>query len=298
MTNASQTALRGDCRINEPMSKHTSWAVGGIADRFYRPADLDDFAEFLGQLQADEPLTLIGLGSNLLVRDGGVRGTVLSLKGVLNNIQLADDSISVEAGVTCAKLAKTAAANGFANAAFLAGIPGTIGGALAMNAGAHGGEIWDYVTSVTMLNRSGELKTYGKDDFEVAYRHVAHSHCGLCFVGAELRFPRGEGAELQAEVKRFLEQRAAAQPIEKRSCGSVFTNPVGDFAARLIECSDLKGFRIGGAEVSQKHANFILNTGGATAADIEALISHVKRTVAERQGVELNTEVRMIGEVA
>lgn len=302
MMAAVKTSYCGDLRINEPMSKHTSWAVGGIAQRFYRPIDITDLQLFLSEECQNHPVHFIGLGSNLLVRDGGVKGTVISLKGVMNDFTITDNKVSVMAGVTCAKLASAAAKQGLSGATFLVGIPGTLGGALAMNAGAHGAEIWDYVERVTMLSPNGEMLDLAKSEFDIAYRHASFKGkpdlANHCFVAAELSFESGDKAALQNELKAFLTQRAEKQPVNQRSCGSVFTNPEGDFAARLIQECGLKGYQIGGAQVSEKHANFIVNTGTASAADIESLIQYLQETVAEKQGVQLSTEVRMIGEAA
>jgi len=300
------SGLRGELRRNEPMSKHTSWRVGGPAARFYIPADIADLSQFLQGLAADEPVHFIGLGSNLLVRDGGVRGTVVLLHGALNQITLshrkagAAAGIYAEAGVASPKVARFAALNGFEGAEFLAGIPGTVGGALAMNAGCYGAETWQYVTEVLTIDCFGELRRRTPQDFDIGYRHVALK-AGIgreWFVAAWFAFRPGNGEVSRKKIKGLLEKRVASQPIGTPNAGSVFRNPPGDHAARLIEACGLKGTTIGGAMVSPKHANFIVNAGGATAADIEALIAKVRQTVKEQHGVELVTEVRVIGEEA
>ncbi|BAN36290.1 UDP-N-acetylenolpyruvoylglucosamine reductase [Sulfuricella denitrificans skB26] len=296
--------LRGVLKYNEPMSKHTSWRVGGPAERFYIPADIADLAQFLQGLAADEPVHFIGLGSNLLVRDGGVRGTVVLLHSALNQITLshgkpgAPSGVYAEAGVASPKVARFAALNGFEGAEFLAGIPGTVGGALAMNAGCYGAETWQHVTEVLTIDCFGELRRRTPQDFDIGYRHVALK-AGIgseWFVAAWFAFKPGNGEVSRKKIKGLLEKRVASQPIGTPNAGSVFRNPAGDYAARLIEACGLKGSALGGAMVSPKHANFIVNAGGATAADIEALIDKVRQTVKAQHGIELVTEVRVIGE--
>jgi len=296
MATDSQPRLRGELRLDEPMARHTSWRAGGAAARFYRPADLDDLALFLSGLPADEPLLWLGLGSNLLVRDGGVRGTVIYTQGGLDRLErTAACTVRAEAGVACAKVARFCARLGLAGAEFLAGIPGTMGGALAMNAGAFGGETWARVVEVETVDRHGVRRTRSRDDYQVGYRSV-QGPAGEWFLAAHLRLEAEDSAAIQARIKALLDQRGRSQPIGLPSCGSVFRNPDGDHAARLIEAAGLKGTCIGPACVSDKHANFIVNTGNARAADIEALIEHVRRTVQEKYGVELQPEVRIVGE--
>ena len=287
--------LRGELRHNEPMSRHTSWRVGGPARVWYRPADLDDLCVFLSDVPHDEDIVWLGLGSNLLVRDGGVAGAVISTLGVLGEMSLLDDTtLRVEAGVTCAKVARFGASHGLTGGEFLAGIPGTIGGALAMNAGAFGGETWNSVVAVETVDRHGALRVRDAEDFRVGYRHVEVPD-GEWFVAANFRLVPGEADQSRNRIKELLAQRGATQPTQMPSCGSVFRNPPGDHAARLIEACGLKGYCIGNACVSEKHANFIVNTGGARAADIEALITHVRCQVEQQQGVRLLPEVRVVG---
>jgi len=287
--------LRGELRLNEPMAARTSWRVGGPARRYYRPADVADLAAFLQTLPAGEPVIWVGLGSNLLVRDGGLAGTVIATYGVLGELQLLDAvTVRAEAGVSCAKVARFGARQGLVGGEFLAGIPGTVGGALAMNAGAFGGETWERVIAVETLDRHGTLRRRTPADYRIGYRTVRGAP-DEWFVAAHLRFEKGDAAAAQARIRSLLERRNRTQPTHQPSCGSVFRNPEGDHAARLIEASGLKGRCIGGACVSEKHANFIVNTGGATAADIEALIDEVRREVERSQGVRLQTEVRIVG---
>lgn len=321
--NFSDTPLRGELRREVRMSKHTSWRVGGVADCVYQPADLADLQVFLRSLASDESVYAVGLGSNLLVRDGGLRGTVILLHGALTELRLlADSTLYVEAGIAGAKLARFAALHNLAGAAFFAGIPGSMGGMLAMNAGCYGSDTWSHVHSVQVLTRSGELITRSKSDYEIGYREVRKTGCEIrdaglngapiaargleyCilapkslsefFVSATLKFMSGEGDIERQIIKAWLSTRIATQPLNLPNAGSVFRNPTGDHAARLIESCGLKGKQIGGAQVSEKHANFIVNLGNATAADIENLISEVRAIVAAQTGVDLHPEVRIIG---
>jgi UDP-N-acetylmuramate dehydrogenase len=278
-----------------PMSKHTSWHAGGPADVFFTPRDTMDLASFLRQLPPTVPLLWIGLGSNLLVRDGGVRGVVVSLHGALGTLErLSATRIQAQAGVPCARLARQCVKWGLGSAEFFAGIPGTLGGALAMNAGAWDGETWRQVLEVDVIDRRGTRHVRTPADYEIGYRHV-RGPADEWFIAARMEFERKPGSN-DAAIRELLERRKQTQPIGEWSCGSVFTNPPGQHAARLIESAGLKGFRIGDASVSLKHANFIINHGAARAADIEALILHVQRTVADFHHVELTTEVRIVGE--
>jgi UDP-N-acetylmuramate dehydrogenase len=291
-----QQTLRGEIRYDEPLSRHTTWRVGGPARCFYRPADREDLRLFLSRLDPAEPLFWLGLGSNLLVRDGGFPGTVIATQGRLNELAWRGDKrLYAEAGVACAKIARSAARAGLCGVEFLAGIPGTLGGALAMNAGAFDGETWRQVIRVETIDRFGEVRERMPEAFEIGYRHVS-GEPGEWFLSAELALESGDVQAAQLEIKRLLERRAATQPTQQPSCGSVFRNPPGDHAARIIESLGLKGMRIGGAEVSEKHANFIVNRGGATAADIEQLIDRVQQRVESETGIRLITEVHRIGE--
>ena len=301
-------AFRGELRNAEPMSKHVSWRAGGNAKGFFRPFDLADLQAFLPTLPLDEPLLFVGLGSNLLVRDGGYLGTVILTTPMLHGLALdAHDAnvVVAGAGVASPHVAKFAAKNGLAGAEWLAGVPGTIGGALAMNAGCYGTETWEQVVDCTTIDRQGALHTRTAADFDIGYRHVEplprHAapltpHDEEWFVGARFRFPSGDAALAQARIKELLAKRMASQPLDKPNAGSTFRNPPGDFAARLIESCGLKGHTIGGAQVSTKHANFIINTGSATAADIENMIAHMQATVRAQTGIELVREVKIVGE--
>ena len=289
------TSLRGVLRFDEPMARHTSWRVGGPAKQFYIPADLQDLSAFMHQLDAAEPVVWVGLGSNLLVRDGGINGAVIATLGALAQIEIQPDgAVRVEAGVTCAKVAKFTAQKNLTGAEFFAGIPGTMGGALAMNAGAFGGETWPLVARVETIDRQGVVRTRLPSAFRVAYRSV-QGPSQEWFVAAYLQLIQGDSVASRLHIKTLLEKRNQSQPVNMPSCGSVFRNPEGDYAGRWVESCGLKGTCIGGACVSEKHANFIVNTGRATARDIETLITLVQRRVYERHGVMLEPEVRIIG---
>lgn len=292
--------LRGSLAHDAPLAKYTSWRTGGAADTLYLPADRDDLAAFLRRLPASEPLTVLGLGSNTLVRDGGIRGSVIVMHDPGAVLAVADGLVYAEAGAASPKLARFAATHGCAEAEFLAGVPGTVGGALAMNAGCYGGETWRYVARVEVLTRAGEFAIRTPADYEIGYRHVRSLRDeGAVFTAAWFRFPQGDVPAARARIKDLLARRIATQPLSLPNAGSVFRNPPGDHAARLIESCGLKGYAIGGARVSEMHANFIVNPGGAArAADIEALIAHVKSTVRARTGVDLVPEVRVVGEVS
>ncbi|MBK6638487.1 MAG: UDP-N-acetylmuramate dehydrogenase [Rhodocyclaceae bacterium] len=289
---------RGVFQAELSMRSHVSWRASGAAARAYTPCDRADLAAFLSCLRADEPLLVVGLGSNLLIRDGGYSGTVIFLHGVLRELRVEGDCCFAEAGVASPKLARFAANNGFVEAEFLAGIPGTVGGALAMNAGCYGGETWRYVERALMMKRNGELIERGPEDFATAYRHVGlKAATDELFVGAWFRFPRGDGVAARERIRELLEKRIATQPLNLPNAGSVFRNPPGDHAARLIEAAGLKGRTEGGAQVSEKHANFIVNRGGAASSTaIEMLIGQVQAVVAEKFGVELIREVRIVGD--
>ncbi len=315
--------LRGRFLHNEPMKKHVSWRAGGLAQRVYIPADLEDLSWLVRSLPADESIHMLGLGSNLLVRDGGIQGVTIMLHGALKKLAIesrvqglpAGDVntllVYAQAGVAAPKLARFCANQNLVSGEFWAGIPGTVGGALAMNAGCYGHETWGKVAQVLTLNRHGQLNERRPDDYVTGYRHVVlraalpmGDHAGRptsqpieeWFIGAWFRLPKGDGLASRATIKTLLQQRIATQPLQLPNAGSVFRNPPHDFAARLIESCGLKGHRIGDAQVSTKHANFIVNLGAATAGEIERLIEHVETVVEARTNVRLLREVRIIGE--
>jgi UDP-N-acetylmuramate dehydrogenase len=296
MMPARAQRLRGQRLQHEPLSRHTSWRVGGPARQLYIPADLDDLAAFLKGLPGDEPLYWVGLGSNLLVRDGGVRGTVVMTSGALNQLTLIGPGrIRAEAGVASAKVARFSVEQGLTQAEFLAGIPGTVGGALAMNAGAFGGETWNIVEAVETIDHHGQRRTRTPADYRIGYRSV-QGPAGEWFVAGHFRLTAGDATNGKTLIKSLLARRGASQPTQLPNAGSVFKNPPNDHAARLIEASGLKGACQGRACVSDLHANFIVNRGGARAADIEQLIARVQAEVEKQHGVRLETEVRIIGE--
>jgi UDP-N-acetylenolpyruvoylglucosamine reductase len=295
-------ALRGTLTRDAPLARHTSWRAGGNADVLYVPADRDDLAAFVRQWPKSQPLTVIGLGSNTLVRDGGVRGAVIVMHDPGAMLAVQDGLTYSDAGAACPKLARFAAMHGCAQAEFLAGIPGTVGGALAMNAGCYGGETWRHVARVEVLDRDGAFAMRTPASFRVGYRSVTEQDGGPLtgiFTAAWFRFPGGDAMAARETIRELLTRRIATQPLSVANAGSVFRNPPGDHAARLIEACGLMGFAIGGARVSDKHANFIVNPGrDARAADIEALIGHVRDAVRTRTGIDLEPEVRIVGEAA
>ena len=294
--------LRGELRLGEPMARHASWRAGGAAARAYFPADLEDLAAFLRQLPEHEPLLFVGLGSNLLVRDGGYRGTVVLMHAAAKRPELLLGRVYAEAGVASPKVARFAALNNLAGAEFLCGVPGSVGGALAMNAGCYGGETWDIVDRALTIDRRGALRSRAKAEFEISYRHCALKEGGRIgedewFVAAYFKLAEGDGEASRAKIRDYLSRRVASQPLSLPNAGSVFRNPIGDHAARLIESCGLKGLARGGARVSEKHANFIVNPkGAASAADIEWLIGSVRNTVREKTGIDLRPEVLIVGD--
>ena len=299
---ASFAALRGKLVRDAPLAAHTTWRVGGNADLLYTPADRDDLAQFLLGIPAAMPVTPLGLGSNVLVRDGGIRGAVVLMHDPGAALAVADGLIYADAGVASPKLARFAALHGCAEAEFLAGIPGTVGGALAMNAGCYGGETWRYVARVETIARNGTFAIRTPSDYRIAYRSVTNADgtpLAQPFTAAWFRFPGGDVATARANIKALLAQRIATQPLSLPNAGSVFRNPPGDYAARLIESCGLKGHAIGGARVSERHANFIVNPQRkARAVDIERLLLHVQANVRARTGVVLEPEVRILGEAS
>lgn len=289
------TAVRGELRYDEPLSRHTSWRVGGPAEIYFEPADVDDLAAYLAELDAGMPIFWLGLGSNVLIRDGGIRGLVVAGGALGREIEdLGDHRVRAGASVPCTQLARQCIRWGYGPSEFFAGIPGALGGALAMNAGAHGSETWERVESVRTLDRRGRRHERQPADYEIGYRSVT-APADEWFVEATLRFDPQADPSMDTQ-KAMLARRRDTQPLGQPSCGSVFRNPQGDYAARLIEAAGLKGCRIGGAEVSPKHANFIINVDDASAIDIEDLIAHVQATVSDAHGIELVHEVRIVGE--
>ena len=294
----TETKMQSQLLINEPLARYTSWRVGGNADRVLIAESLSELQAFMQSLDKSEPILFMGLGSNLLVRDGGVRGTVVVMHQALSDLRMDGQYVYAEAGVTCGKLARFSANNAKEGAEFMAGIPGTVGGALAMNAGCYGSETWDIVHQVLTIDRLGNTHVRNAAEFTASYRHIEMPVLDEWFLGAWFKLELGQAEQSLKKIKNLLAARLASQPLNLPSAGSTFRNPKGDFAARLIEASGLKGFQIGGAQVSPKHANFIVNVGECTALDIELLIRHIKDVVLEKQNVALQQEVRVIGEYA
>jgi UDP-N-acetylmuramate dehydrogenase len=294
MAAARDLTVQGELRYNEPMGRHTSWRAGGPAEVFFMPASVDDLGNFLAELDADTPIFWHGVGSNLLVRDGGIPGVVVSATKILRDLERTEPyQVRAGAGLPCTQLARQCIRWQLGPSEFFAGIPGTVGGALAMNAGAHGGETWERVQSVRTIDRSGEIHERAPGEYTVGYRSVT-GPANEWFLGATFGFETDVTPSVET-LNAMLERRKTTQPLGLPSCGSVFRNPIGDHSARLIEAAGLKGYRIGGAEVSEKHANFIINRDNASATDIEELIEHVRQTVLHEHDVSLVHEVRIIG---
>ena len=290
--------FNGRVRYDEPMSAHTSWHAGGPADVLFSPRDVDDLATFLRAVPADTPVYWVGLGSNLLVREGGMRGVVIATPGAFTRIERRSQTrVYCEASVPCARIARLCVNWGLGQGEFFSGIPGTLGGALAMNAGAFGDETWRHVMSIESIDRRGQRRARPAADFRAGYRHIDWPADATeeWFLSAELQF---EPLALHQphSVQSLMQKRRDTQPLGQWSCGSVFKNPPGDHAARLIEAAGLKGYRIGDAVVSEKHANFIINLGNASAGELEQLIRQVQASVQRASGVTLETEVRIVGE--
>ncbi|PJD92764.1 MAG: UDP-N-acetylenolpyruvoylglucosamine reductase [Legionella sp.] len=293
-----QTNLRGQLLFNEPLSDYNTWRVGGPARVLYKPDSLDDLAHFLQKCPASEPILWLGLGSNSLIKDGGIDGVVVLTLGCLSQlVKISDTLVRVEAGVSCAKMARFCTRNQLTGGEFWAGIPGTMGGALRMNAGCAHRETWTSVIEVETMTRSGEHRIRKPQEFDIAYRHVTGLDKDEWFVAATCQLTPGDQTQSADLIKELLAHRAATQPTNEYNCGSVFRNPPNHFAAQLIESCGLKGHQIGGAVVSQKHANFIINhQGSASAKDIEQLMFFVRQTVYEKTEIELIHEVHIIGE--
>lgn len=291
--------VRGLLKHNEPLARHTSWRVGGPARSFFEPADRADLIAFVRALPVNEPLLWLGLGSNLLVRDGGYAGTVIHLHGALDALRREGEQIVfAEAGTHCARLAKFAKNEKLAGLGFMAGIPGTVGGALAMNAGAWGGETWPNVSAAEIIRRDGGTEWLPAGDFQFAYRHVEAPQRAIGFIAARFKVSADADGSHERYMRESLATRKATQPVGKPSAGSTFRNPPGDHAARLIESCGLKGHRIGGAQVSLQHANFVITEDGACAADVEQLINYLRDTVQAKIGIELHPEVKVVGDAA
>lgn len=285
--------LRGNLKQQEKLNEYTSWKVGGCAEILFIPADLPDLVCFLQHQPETLPIMVLGNCSNVLVRDAGIKGVVVLLQNTLNSFELNNHLLFAEAGASLTKIAYFAAENHLSGLEFLAGIPGTVGGGLVMNAGAYGDEIWNHVSEVKTINRKGDVISRAKNEFKTSYRHVEIPN-GEWFVSATFQLNPGNANISKQKIKSFLEKRSLSQPLNLFNAGSVFRNPENDYAARLIEACQLKGYRMGGACVSEKHANFIVNDRNATAKDIEDLIKHVEEKVYTMHHVKLVREVKII----
>ena len=282
-------------RFNEPLSKHTSFRIGGPAEVMAFPQNADELAEILKlSKKLDIRTSILGAGTNVLAPDEGVPGLVICLKDSLNGMQeLGDGRILVMAGVTMSRAAVFAANHGLTGMEFAHGIPGTIGGGVYMNAGAYGGEISQICESVTVINREGEQKTLSRDEMCFRYRHSVLEESGAIVVSAVFCLNQDTSEAVKARMKELLTRRSASQPLDLPSAGSAFKRPVGGYAAALIDQAGLKGFQVGGAGISTKHAGFAVNLGGATANDVKQLLEQVSARVFEATGIKLEPEIRI-----
>lgn len=295
--NALETSLGERVEFDVPLSLHTSLRIGGPADAMATPADREELAALLAICHAHQiPVRVLGAGFNVLVREGGIRGLVLRLKKLRRIEREAEDRVLIEAGASHATITSYCVKEGLSGLEFGAGIPGTLGGWLAMNAGIGTRELKDVVIDIEWLDRAGtRFETIPRDRLDFQYRSLAGLPEGAVLVAARLRVEPSERETIQAEIDRLLAHRQQTQPTDIPSCGSVFRNPPGDYAGRLIEAVGLKGSREGAAEISTRHANFIVNHGGATTADVLRLIERAQETVLRETGVELETEVQLLG---
>ena len=283
--------------LEEPMAKHTSFRIGGPADVLAQPGNEAELAELLKRA-ADHavPVTLVGNGSNLLVRDKGIRGVVIKLSNLFSSITVEGNVLTFGSGISLAMASKKAASLSLSGLEFAVGIPGTIGGAVYMNAGAYDGEMAKVVTSVQVMDRQGQSSQLKADELDFSYRHTALQNSGLIVTSVTVSLQPGEAESIKAKMDDFSQRRIAKQPLELPSAGSMFKRPVGYFAGTLIEQTGLKGYTVGGAQVSTKHAGFVVNVGGATAKDVLQLIRDVQDRVLAAQGVQLEPEVLVLGE--
>lgn len=286
--------VRGRYSEGYELAKVTWFRVGGPAEVLFKPEDADDLAAFLAGTPTDVPVTVIGVGSNLLVRDGGVPGVVVRLGRAFAGIEVRDNLLHVGGAALDVNIAQAARDAGLGGLEFLCGIPGTLGGALRMNAGAYGREVRDVLVSATAVDRSGRLHSLTAEQMGLTYRHCAIPHDWL-FTGAVLRGEKADTAAISARMDEIRTSREDSQPVRSRTGGSTFANPVGAKAWELIDRAGCRGLIRGGAQVSEKHCNFLINTGDATAADLEDLGEDVRRRVRETSGVELRWEIRRIG---
>ncbi|CAO4177169.1 UDP-N-acetylmuramate dehydrogenase [Methylorubrum aminovorans] len=292
---ATAPNLRGRLLENQSLADLTWFRVGGPAQVLFSPADAEDLSQFLAALDLSVPVTVIGLGSNLIVRDGGIPGVTIRLGGkAFGSIEIDGETVRAGTAVPDMRLAKAAAEASLDGLAFFRGIPGSVGGALRMNAGAHGGETTDVLVEARGIDRKGELRTFTHAEMGFRYRHSSAPD-DVIFTSATFRGRPGDREEIEAEMERVTAAREAAQPIRERTGGSTFKNPEGGKAWQLIDAAGCRGLTMGGAQVSEMHCNFLINRGGATAADIEGLGEEVRRRVREHSGFELHWEIKRIG---
>ncbi len=285
--------MKRDIRLHEPMARHTTFRIGGPADRFFVPSGIHDLRAFLEECPPEEPITLLGAGSNLLVSDDGIRGTVIHL-GAFQSVRIENERLLAGAGVMLPALLQQLAREGLGGLEFLGGIPGTVGGGVRMNAGTDGGWIADRLLSVTYLHPSGTLQRKRREEIVLAYRRMALPP-GACIVGVEFRLEPDDPMRIAARLRERMAKRRQSQPVHLASAGCIFKNPPGDAAGRLIEAAGLKGTRVGDAEVSPLHANFVVNRGKASAEDVLSLIRRIQERIREARGVDLEFEIEMVG---
>jgi len=288
-----QKMLKGRLREDVSLKDYNTWKIGGKAEYFYEPSDIKDLKLFLELLQ-NTPITFLGNGSNVLIRDGGISGCVICLKNTLNNYFVKDEEYIFEAGLSCMKMAQITARENYEGLEHLCGIPGSLGGALAMNAGCYGGNIWDHVSTVSLINNDGEIIKKNKNDFIIGYRNTSLKENNF-FISAVFKLRKNKLKNSLEKIKEFLQDRRSKQPTGLLSCGSVFKNPKNLYAAKLIESIGLKGYKIGGACISEKHANFIISDKSTKSIDIEKLINFTQKEVFKKKEVILETEVKFIG---
>lgn len=283
--------------LDEPMAKHTTFRTGGKADLFLMPQSGQAVKETMALLESHHvPITILGNGSNMLVQDGGIRGAVLQLYSRMQEIIVNGEEMTMQCGALLSSVAAEAMQHSLAGFAFASGIPGTFGGAVVMNAGAYGGEMKDVLKTVDVLTPKREILTLPAEELALSYRHSNIAEKGYLVLGGRIVLKKGDKAEIQAEMAELAQQRREKQPLQYPSAGSTFKRPEGYFAGKLISDAGLKGKTIGGAQVSEKHAGFIVNIGGATSKDILDLIAYCQKTVLDKFGVKLETEVKITGE--
>ncbi|WP_408615878.1 UDP-N-acetylmuramate dehydrogenase [Lutispora saccharofermentans] len=288
--------LFSSVKYDEPMKNHTSFKVGGNADIFFEPENIRELVEFIKYVKENSiPYILMGNGTNMVVSDEGIRGAVIKLGDKMSAVEIIEDRLIAQCGAKLPEAAKIAACSSLSGMEFASGIPGSIGGALSMNAGAYGVEMKDIVEKVEVLDSNLEYRVLQNKEMEFGYRKSAVDKYGYTVLGCTLKLKRANKADIKMLMDEYSDRRQSKQPLNMPSAGSVFKRPEGYYAGKLIEDAGLRGYTIGGAQISEKHCGFIVNTGDAAAKDIYNLIKHIQRTVYERFGVKLETEIRLIG---